>query len=85
MTRKDRSKVLVAVTGILVFAAAGVFAGVHRAPARPEVEADAGAAPAADTLPEGEDRAGVARGRALFRDVGCTGCHSAEGEGSRRL
>lgn len=84
MTRKDRSKALVAVTGILVFAAAAVFAGVERAPAPGEGEAVA-PLPAADTVPGKGDGARVARGRELFREVGCTGCHSAEGEGSRRI
>lgn len=85
MTRKDRSKLLVAITGVLVFATAGVFAGVTRAPARDGGEIAAGAAGVADTVPGASDTARVARGRALFEEVGCTGCHSAEGVGSRRL
>ncbi len=85
MTRKDRSKLLVAVTGILVFSAAGVFAGVKRGPAPPGGEDSAGTPPPPDTVVEGEEGARVARGRQLFREVGCTGCHSAEWEGSRRL
>jgi len=85
VTRKERSKALVAFTGILVFAAAGAFAGVNRGPGPAGGGDVPGAPPPADTVVEGEDGARVARGRELFREVGCTGCHSAEGEGSRRL
>lgn len=85
MTRKDRSKLLVAVTGILVFGSAGVFAGMSRAPGGAHGVAATGALASADTVPGAGDSARVARGRDLFREVGCTGCHVAEGVGSRRI
>lgn len=84
MTRKESSRLLVAVTGGLVFGLAAVFAAVGEGPR----ETRAAAPPASDTVPPREtplDSARVARGRVLFREVGCTGCHSAEGEGSRRI
>lgn len=93
MTRKDRSKVLVAVTGVLVLGGATVFAllsrggglptggvgdtGATAPPARPPA--------AAESVPPPGDTTTVARGRELFRSVGCTGCHSAEGVGGRRI
>lgn len=111
MTRKDSSKLLVAVTGVLVLAAAALFAATDRAgqgasaerPARHAESARspgggaapgedrapdgtaAGPAAAVDTPPPAEDTALVARGREVFRSVGCTGCHSAEGVGRDRL
>ena len=136
MTRKDRSKLLVVVTGVLVLGAAGLFAGVERGPdgrpggsggpgpddaaARDTAEAtmasidsvsvspDTAPVPSRDTervrpadtarVPSGEtdqarppetapgvDRDGrIARGRELFRSVGCARCHSAEGVGRDR-
>lgn len=92
MTREDSSRLLVAVTGALVFAAAAVFAGIERGPVRAEAgpptpppEAGPPAAASPDTVPAAQDSALVAQGRELFRSVGCTGCHAAEGEGSRRI
>lgn len=108
MTRKDSSRLLVAVTGVLVFAAAGLFAagdrdapaaaeagearaaaseeGAERAAAEgPNDGPPAGRGAAVDTPPGAGDTARVARGREVFRSVGCTGCHSAEGVGRDRL
>lgn len=103
MTRKDRSKLLVAVTGVLVLAGATVFAvlsgtgdppagDADRPPAARDGVGDTGAAAAparpsaaAHSIPPPGDTTTVARGRELFRSVGCTRCHSAEGAGRRRL
>lgn len=99
MTRKDTSRLLVVITGVLVFGAASVFAGMEGTdgsatgvagePSRP-TEAGARATGreepgAADTVAEAGDTLQVARGRELFREVGCTGCHAAEGVGSSRI
>lgn len=88
MTRKDTSKVLVAVTGVLVLAAAALVAAVDRAPPegsgdRRAPEAERGAA--VDTQTGNADTVQVARGREVFRSEGCTGCHAAEGVGRSRL
>lgn len=114
MRRRDSSKLLVAATGVLVFAAAALFAaGDGSAPAatagRPAAGAEEARSPApdeaadrawaegaadgpaaergaaVDTPPGAADTALVARGREVFRSVGCTGCHSAEGVGRDRL
>lgn len=85
MSRKGRSIMLVTVTGILVFAGAILFAGRDRTAAMAE------AAPSAiqdeSTVPASSsgDTLAIARGRELFREVGCTGCHGAEGVGRDRL
>ena len=92
MTRKDSSKLLAAVTGVLVLAAAALSAAIDRTDRTPPartVADTAGPAPtgsgvAVDTPPPPADSAAVARGREVFRSVGCTGCHSAEGEGRSR-
>ena len=49
------------------------------------VEPGAGGPGAADTIMEAGDTLQVGRGRELFREVGCTGCHAAEGVGSSRI
>jgi cytochrome c1 len=114
MTRKDSAKLLVAVTGVLVFAAAALFAATDRADpgtsadgpasaadrtggsasdgaAGPARGGEAAARPpaergaAVDTPPPAADTVLAARGREVFRSVGCTGCHSAEGVGRDRL
>lgn len=88
MTRKDTSKVLVAVTGVLIIAAAALVAVVDRAPPgasadRRAPEAERGAA--VDTPTGNADTVQVARGRQVFRSEGCAGCHGAEGVGRSRL
>lgn len=92
MTRKDKSKLLVLVTGALVFVAASVFAGMEDTGPR-RSDAAAGSRPgtagpvegAPDTTEGAGDTTAVATGRELFRTVGCTACHSAEGVGNDRI
>lgn len=101
MNRKDTSKLLVAVTGVLVFAAAALYAQLGRSSDRAAIEGPEGAVDdasipsgtnaevdrsgAVDTPPGIPDTLLVARGREIFRSVGCTGCHAAEGVGRSRL
>lgn len=98
MNRKNTSKLIVAVTGILVFAAAVLYAQLGRSSERGSIEGPEGAADEASLPAADADRSGavdtlqgipdtllVARGREIFRSVGCTGCHSAEGVGRSRL
>lgn len=101
MDRKNTSKLLVAVTGVLVFTAAAFYAALGGSPDRTSTERPDGPADEAPFRTVGEDeidRSGgvdtppgttdtllVARGREIFRSVGCTGCHAAEGVGRSRL
>lgn len=85
MTRKDRSIMLVTVTGILVFAGAILFAGRHRTSAMAEAAPSATQDEATVPSSSSGDTLAIARGRELFREVGCTGCHGAEGVGRNRL
>lgn len=74
MTRESSSRLLAVFTGVLVFAAAGLFAAMQPStPPQPP-----------QTLTEVTDTTQIARGRGLFRSVGCIGCHSAEGVGRNR-
>lgn len=85
MSRKDRSIVLVTVTGILVFAGAILFAGRDRGSAMAEGSPSAIQDGSAEPASSPGDTLAIARGRELFREVGCTGCHGAEGVGRNRL
>ena len=74
------ARLLVLVTGILVWALAVTFAAIRRADDIPSASAAARDATAGDDA----GRALIARGRSVFAEQGCALCHSLTGRGNTR-
>lgn len=81
--REALARLLALATGLVVLAAAILFAWVQNAAIRPAVAAEPSPLPAAEAASTG-DAALIARGREVYAKAGCAGCHAIDGEGNPR-
>jgi len=81
--REALARLLALATGLVVLAAAILFAWIQNTTIRPAAATEAPPVPAAETALTG-DAALIARGREVYAKAGCAGCHSIDGEGNPR-
>lgn len=81
--REALARLLALATGLVVLAAAILFAWVQNAAITPAVAAEPSPLPAAEAASTG-DAALIARGREVFLEADCAGCHAVGGEGNPR-
>lgn len=81
--REALARLLALATGLVVLAAAILFAWIQNAGAGPALATEAPPATAAGTASTGE-AALLTRGREVFLAADCAGCHAIGGEGNPR-